>query len=428
MQFFTFNNIIDLFKTFVENHYQLQRFGNGEIADIEELISKEQSFPILWSNLIDITYPSENLKSFRFNILIFDILKNDKSNEQEIWSDSVQIAEDFIRYLKWNASNYYDVIDNSTINIFTERFSDFVGGCNLNITIQTDSNLQNDCGIPMDGFEFSIPSFILSGDSTASSFSCSDLLGCDLFTAVSGQTETNKNNIIILSGNQSNFITNSVFSAYTGNTNTIFNTYTGNTSNTINGLQTSLNSLSASTSAYTTNSVFNTYTGNTNTILNNKVNKSGDTMTGGLITPSLSATSISATTYFSGGTPLTTIINNIASQYSGQTGTLGTTVDGGGSILVTGSTGYFLIPYNLTFTDWYINSDTSGSVQFDIKLSGTSIIGSGNKPKLVSQQSNYAVISGWTTTSLSIGNLIQYTIDSTPSITNGTLSLKFNKV
>ena len=85
------------------------------------------------------------------------------------------------------------------------------------------------------------------------------------------------------------------------------------------------------------------YSGNTNLIdifapiihsHNQYATLSGATFTGEINTPSLSATTLSADTYFSGLTPLTTIINNIASQYSGVTGDF-LSLSGG---TVTGST------------------------------------------------------------------------------------------
>jgi|ERR1043165_592774 hypothetical protein len=205
MNYFTLNNIKDLFQVFADNHYQIKRSGFGIVPDVEEMISEEQTFPVLYANLIDVQYPSDNLKTYNFNILVFDILKNDKSNEQDVWSDCIQIGEDFIRFLNHNSSDYYQVIGQPRIETFTERFSDFVAGCNLNLFIQVDSNLQNDCGIPMDDVQFSVPSFIATPKNQPSSFSCDDLLGCSTFTDVLNQSQTNYDNIVILSGNQSTF-------------------------------------------------------------------------------------------------------------------------------------------------------------------------------------------------------------------------------
>lgn len=292
MYHFSLTNIKDLFSLFVQNHYQLKRFGFGTIPDVESLISAEQTFPVLYANLNDVQYPTDNLKVFSFNILIFDLLNNDKSNEQDVWSDSIQIGEDFIKFLKYNSTGYYEVINQPRIETFTERFTDYVAGCNLNLSLRVYSSLQNDCGVPMNGFEFNIPSFLASGGTgSGSNFSCSDLLGCDLFNTLSGQSQSNYDNILILSGNQSSFVLSS-----------LFNLYTGTTESQLSSLQSEINQLSAATSAYTLTSTFNYYTGLTQSQLNTKANLSGASFTGSVHIPILSANTIYDSTNNSGST------------------------------------------------------------------------------------------------------------------------------
>ena len=106
--------------------------------------------------------------------------------------------------------------------------------------------------------------------------------------------------------------------------------YSGNTD--LSSLFTTQTSLSN----YTTNSVFTVYTASTNTTLtglqnqlNTKANLSGATFTGNINTPSLSATTLSGGTIYSGNTNL----YNIFSQLGGQvTSALpGTNVSTGGT-------------------------------------------------------------------------------------------------
>ena len=71
MQAITYNNLVDLFKQFADNHQQIKRFGSGAIRDIDNLMSKEPTFPICWAYLNDISYPAFNVKNYNFYILIF---------------------------------------------------------------------------------------------------------------------------------------------------------------------------------------------------------------------------------------------------------------------------------------------------------------------------------------------------------------------
>jgi hypothetical protein len=110
------------------------------------------------------------------------------------------------------------------------------------------------------------------------------------------------------------------------------------------------------------------------------------------------------------------------------TGTIGITVDGQGGVVSTGSKGFVTIPYNCTITNWYVSSDVSGSIQFDIKRSGTSIVGGGgNKPLLSSAISGNAAVASWTSTSVTAGDILEWNVDSATTITNATVVLKVVK-
>lgn len=110
------------------------------------------------------------------------------------------------------------------------------------------------------------------------------------------------------------------------------------------------------------------------------------------------------------------------------TGSLGVSVDGQGGVISTGSKGFITIPYNCTITNWYVSADVSGSIQFDVKRSGTSIVGGGgNKPLLSSAQSGNAAVSGWTSTTVTAGDIIEWNIDIAATITNATVILKVIK-
>jgi hypothetical protein len=143
----TYNNFITLLDGFTTNHLILKRFNRGIFSDIETFISDSTEFPVLWVRLNNISY-NNPIKQWDFNILIFDLLKTDKVNELDVISDSVQIAEDLIKFLSTQTQIEYQIINTTRIEPFTERFSDFVAGVNITITLETDEQLLNDCEIP----------------------------------------------------------------------------------------------------------------------------------------------------------------------------------------------------------------------------------------------------------------------------------------
>lgn len=113
---------------------------------------------------------------------------------------------------------------------------------------------------------------------------------------------------------------------------------------------------------------------------------------------------------------------------SNQTiGTIGDSENGQGTVISTGSKGFITIPYNCTITNWYVSADLSGSIQFDVKRSGTSIIGAGNKPLLSSAISGNAAVSGWTSTTVTAGDILEFYCDNATTITRCTVVLKVIK-
>lgn len=109
--------------------------------------------------------------------------------------------------------------------------------------------------------------------------------------------------------------------------------------------------------------------------------------------------------------------------------TIYVTLDGGGSTIPGGFAGYlkFKIPASAgtcTISDWVIDSrdaaasDSSktGSITLDINRSGTSIIGTGNKPLLSSASNNSAAVSGWTSTTLSDADALSFVSSGVSSV------------
>jgi len=147
----------------------------------------------------------------------------------------------------------------------------------------------------------------------------------------------------------------------------------------------------------------------------------GGSFTGGTVsgttnfTNGLTATTISATTY-----------QNLPINY----GSFGLTIDGGGSDIIVGNKGYAIIPYAGTITGWNVIGNTSGSCVIDvwkttsgnIPTSGDTITGT-EKPTLSSQQINSDLnLTTWTT-SVSQYDVIGFNVDSTSGLTRVNLSI-----
>lgn len=109
-------------------------------------------------------------------------------------------------------------------------------------------------------------------------------------------------------------------------------------------------------------------------------------------------------------------------------------ISGGGSPITTGSKGFTIVDYSGTIDRWTILGDQSGSAVIDVKRSTyggfpttSSIVGAGNKPTLSAAQKNQAAPSGWTSTSLAAGDILEFNVDSASTVQRLILSLRVIK-
>lgn len=109
-------------------------------------------------------------------------------------------------------------------------------------------------------------------------------------------------------------------------------------------------------------------------------------------------------------------------------GSFGVTVDGGGDVIATGSMGFIIIPYDATIVSWHVVADQPGSVVVDLKRAGVSIIGGGGKPTLTGAQRANGGVAGWTSTSITENDEIEFNVDSASSVRRVNLVIKVNKL
>ena len=82
MSILSYNQINELFNQVAIAHYQIKRFGSGELseADINKFISDNQEYPVLWMTPVSVTTNS-NVLLYSLNLLVFDLVNKDKDNE-----------------------------------------------------------------------------------------------------------------------------------------------------------------------------------------------------------------------------------------------------------------------------------------------------------------------------------------------------------
>jgi len=110
----TINELIKEFKDFSDNHLQLKDFGYGPTSDIGR--SRKMDFPYLWvTHRTPSSIVIQNKTQIPEMVLTFIIVDQinyqtnylevnglDSDNQQEIISDTFQIAQDLVNYISQN--------------------------------------------------------------------------------------------------------------------------------------------------------------------------------------------------------------------------------------------------------------------------------------------------------------------------------------
>ena len=144
------------------------------------------------------------------------------------------------------------------------------------------------------------------------------------------------------------------------------------------------------------------------------------------ITPAL--TLGTALTQGNGGTGITTATNGITVS------AIEFIIDGGGSVITTGTKGYLEVPFACTVNQWTVLADQSGSITLDVYSdtyanygTNTSMVGAGTKPTISAATKGQSAPTSWTTTSIAAGNIIGFNVATVATVTRVTVSLKVTR-
>jgi hypothetical protein len=165
-----YRNIIDDFAKLAKNHKQINSFSSGDINQLvfwtEQIDGKDNEknnppiYPLMYVIPSDVTRGEQEIV-YGFNIIIADIMDTNNSYDiqKDLWSDTLQIAEDILAQFKYSVTNAqgdyegrYDLELPTTITAFNEAYTDNLVGWNLDISIVLDNPL-NRCIAPYNNFD-----------------------------------------------------------------------------------------------------------------------------------------------------------------------------------------------------------------------------------------------------------------------------------
>ena len=146
MQFYTLNQIINLFEVIATSHAQINGFNFGEVSDISA--SEQEQYPLLWIDVIDSAIDSNTL-SLNMNVKVMDIQKDDQTNERDTLSDCLSIAQDVYSALTNPIYQDYFLLSFATNLVpLREALADKVNGWEMNLTFELAQE-RNRCQIPI---------------------------------------------------------------------------------------------------------------------------------------------------------------------------------------------------------------------------------------------------------------------------------------
>jgi hypothetical protein len=132
----TYNQILADIEAWANNHLQIQTFGNGEEWEVNGTIKAGTLYPIFFAVPVS-SQTFENTIQRTFRVFCFGQVKKDKTNENEILSDTESIVHDFVKYLKYDNDDI-GIIGDPSMTPFKEDFGDFCAGWECELIIETN--------------------------------------------------------------------------------------------------------------------------------------------------------------------------------------------------------------------------------------------------------------------------------------------------
>ena len=139
----TLNQLVQTISDLGDKHEIIATTYYG--AAMDKLAESDVAYPMFTFNVAAGRINGQEI-NLDFSMFFFDRLVADKSNEQDVHSDQLQIAQDIIAQLRWQGWDF-SVLDAITVNLFTDDTPEMLAGVNVEMTISMP--YQSDrCAVP----------------------------------------------------------------------------------------------------------------------------------------------------------------------------------------------------------------------------------------------------------------------------------------
>ena len=152
----TYKQIISYFSSIAYHHEQIVSFGVGDYTQLVNDIQTQETRRYTTMYVVpDGVYLNENQIHFDFNIVIADQINIDLTNQADVMSDTLEIAQDVwtIFYQSYTQDNggFTNIVMGewkATIEPFLETTETVIGGHTLHISLQMPFDYTS-CGLPL---------------------------------------------------------------------------------------------------------------------------------------------------------------------------------------------------------------------------------------------------------------------------------------
>lgn len=148
MQFYTLNQLINLFEAISNSHDQVHGFNFGQVYDISA--SEQENYALVWIDIVDSAIDGSVL-TVSVLMRVLDIQKDDQSNMRDTLSDTLSISQDIYAELCNPAYQDYFILQKiSTLTPIREGLPDKVNGYEMTLSFQFMQDA-NRCQVPLSG-------------------------------------------------------------------------------------------------------------------------------------------------------------------------------------------------------------------------------------------------------------------------------------
>ena len=160
----TLKNIIDDFGNIATNHYLINSFHSGFLDEVDINKLDQSDFPILYCEPGTATIDMGVL-TYSFTIFVLDMLKEDLTNRNAVWTSTLQTTQDVVAEFRQNLAlqtsggdsgkKFSYVPDEAVLELplstepFTARFANILTGWSTSMSIQVN-NANNLCNAPIE--------------------------------------------------------------------------------------------------------------------------------------------------------------------------------------------------------------------------------------------------------------------------------------